>query len=93
MPTTRPGRWAGILATVFFVLLVDVVYSLNFGGVEPGTTAARNSGSLMVLSGIAAGAVGAGSWIKLKDRSIVVILAMVAGVLAILILAMNMTSA
>lgn len=100
MPKTRLGRWAGGLAAAFVALVLFSVLTIgrqNMAGVEggvswlqPGEPVAIGLGTFMLATGLASFVAGLVSLIKLKDRSIVVILAVIVGLLAVLILVMEL---
>lgn len=75
MPKTRLGRWAGGLSAVFLVFLIALILARNLAGILPGTPLLIFLGMGMVTTGIAAFVTGAVSLFKLKDRSLVVVLA------------------
>lgn len=89
-PKSRLGRWAGRSQVVFVVLLILVVIGLKLRWLLPGTPAAIALGTCMMVAGIAAFVTGTVSLAKFRDRSFVVILAVVFGSIAILLFGMEM---
>lgn len=96
MPKSKLGRWAGGLGLVFVVLLVGVFQPGGRPGLfrlEAGTPLANIVGTSMLLVGVAALVTGLVSRIRYKDRSIVVILAIVVGCIAVLAVVMELAEA
>ena len=85
MPKTSLGKWAGRLLAVFVVLIVTLILGMELAGLKPGTPLVLTLGTCMMLSGIAAFVTGVVALIRFKDRSFVVILAVVLGFFASLI--------
>ena len=86
MPRTRLGRWAGRFLVAGLVLLALLLVAYNteaLGGTfEQGTAAGRALWVLAAISVVGALVTGAVSWLKLEDRSVVVVAATVYGLLA-----------
>jgi hypothetical protein len=93
MPKTKLGRWAGGLLAVFVVLLIALIKGWNLLGLKVGTPLAIMLGTCTMISGIAAFVTGTVGLIKFKDRSPVVILAVVFGFIAVLITIMEVMEA
>jgi hypothetical protein len=93
MPKTKLGKWAGGLSAVFVVLLIVVINERNWLGLKIGDPRLIMLGTCMMISGIAAFVTGTVSLIKFKDRSPVVILAVVFGFIAIVITTMEVVEA
>jgi hypothetical protein len=93
MPKTKLGKWAGGLSAVFVVLLIVVINERNWLGLKIGDPRLIMLGTCMMISGIAAFVTGTVSLIKFKDRSPVVILAVVFGFIAVLIIIMEVVEA
>jgi len=89
MPKSRLGRWAGRSLVVFLVLLSSLVLGLNLGKLRPGTPTAVALGTCTMVAGIATLATGVVSLARFRDRSLVVILAVVIGFIAILLFGME----
>ena len=89
MPKTKLGKWAGGLIVVFVVLLVVLIYGMNVARWRPGTAVSIIVGASMAIAGVAAFVTGLVSLIKFKDRSFVVILAVIIGAVATLIVTME----
>jgi len=91
MPKTRLGKWAGWLLVVGVVLLALLIVAYNteaLGGLFEQRTA--GGVALWIVAAISAVAIlvtGAVSWLRLKDRSTLVIAARIYGVLATTLLA------
>jgi len=93
MPKTRLGKWAGWLfvTSVTLLALLIIAYNTELLGAA---FAQRTAGglALWVMAAIAAVAslvTGVMSWAKFKDRSVVVKVATIYGVLATVLLAMG----
>jgi len=93
MPKTKLGRWAGGLLAVFVVLFIGLILARNLAGLPPGTPPLVLIGTGAMISGIAAFVAGAASLVKFKDRSFVVILAVIFGSVAVLISIMEVVEA
>jgi uncharacterized membrane-anchored protein len=89
MPKTKLGKWAGGLSAVFLLFLIALILGRNLAGFQPGTPLIRIVGICAMIAGIAAFVTGAVSLIKFKDRSFVVILATIIGIIAMLIVVME----
>lgn len=85
MPKTKLGKWAGILMAVFVVLLIAALNGRSLLGLRAGDPLFIMLGTCMMISGIAAFVTGTVSLIKFKDRSPVVIAAVIFGFVAVLI--------
>lgn len=93
MPKTKLGTWAGVLLAAFIGLLIALVLAMRLAGLAPGTPFVLCLGTSMMISGIAAFVSGAIALIRLKDRSFVVILAVVLGCIASFISVMETVEA
>jgi len=89
MPKTKLGKWAGGLFAVFLVFLVALILGMKLAGLMPGTPLIITLGTGMTISAIAAFVTGVGALIRFKDRSFVVILAVVFGFIASFFLIME----
>ena len=89
MPKSKLGKWAGGLLGVFVVLLVALILGLKLAGLMPGTPLIIALGTCMTIAGIAAFVTGVVALIRFKDRSFVVILAVVLGLFSSLIAIME----
>lgn len=92
MATTRLGRWAIGLFVASFVLLATLIVAYNTDAL--GVFEQRTAGGLALWIAAAVAAVatlvtGAVSWLRFKDRSVVVMVATVYAVLATALLAMG----
>ena len=91
MPKTKLGKWTGLFLAIFVVSLIIVIVFLNVLHLRRG---GRNVLTVlpvltMMASGITAFITGLISLLKFKDRSLVVILAVVFGLLAVLMVIME----
>jgi hypothetical protein len=84
MPKTKLGKWAGGLSAVFLLFLIALILEKNLLGILPGTPLARIVGICMMIAGIATFVTAVVSLVKFKDRSFVVILATIIGIIAML---------
>jgi hypothetical protein len=85
MATTRLGSWAGWLFVTSLVLLAMLIVAYNteaLGGFEQRTAGGLALWVVAAISAVGTLVTGAVSWLRFKDRSVVVILATVYGVLA-----------
>ena len=89
MPKTILGKWAGGLLAVFLVFFIAFILGRNLFGIQPGTPLIVIVGICAMIAGIAAFVTGAVSLIKFKDRSFVVMLATIIGIIAMLIVVME----
>jgi len=87
MPKTRLGKWAGGLAAVFLALLVALIMLVPSGRGTPGI---KMLGVLTAAAGIAAFLTGLVGIFKLKDRSFVVIVAVIIGGLGVFIFVLEL---
>lgn len=92
MATTRLGRWATGLFVASVVLLATLIVAYNTDAL--GAFEQRTAGGLALWIAAAVAAVatlitGAVSWLRFKDRSVVVIVATIYAVLATALLAMG----
>ena len=74
---------------VFLVFFIALILGMNLLNIPPGTPLIVMVGTCAMMSGIAAFLTGVVSLIKFKDRSFIVILAVVFGFIAILIVTME----
>ena len=89
IPKTKLGKWAGGLLVVFLVFLIAVILGRNVARLQAGTPLIVIVGISMMIAGIATFVTGIMSLFKLKDRSFVVILAIIFGFAAMLIIVME----
>jgi fluoride ion exporter CrcB/FEX len=90
---SKIGRWAGGLLAAFLVFLVTLIVLLNLAGYKAGSPQLIIVGICASISGIAAFITGMVSLIKFKDRSFVVVLAVIIGSIAVLITIMEVIEA
>jgi len=74
---------------VFLVFFIALILGRNLFGIQPGTPLIVIVGICAMIAGIATFVTGAVSLIKFKDRSFVVILATIIGIIAMLIVVME----
>ncbi len=89
MPKTKMGRWAGGFLAVFLVFFIALILGSNLLNIAPGTPLIVMVGICATIFGIAAFVTGVISLIKFKDRSFIVILAVVIGFIASLLMIME----
>jgi hypothetical protein len=89
MPKSLLGKYASGLLILFLLCLTTVSYGLQNGMTPPGSIQARIIGTSMLIAGLAAFVTGLVSLIKLRDRSLAVVVTVVLGVVAVLITAME----
>ncbi len=82
MPKTKLGKWAGVFMAVFLVSVIALILEGRLLGSPPGSLPMRITGTLMMIAAVATFISGAVSLIKFKDRSFVVILAVILGFIA-----------
>lgn len=90
MPRTTLGRWAGGLSFVSVVLFAWVVIGLNTGILERGALLAIVSGTGMMVAGLGAFLLALVSRYKHRDRSLVVLVAVIVGALLFPIIVMEL---
>jgi hypothetical protein len=83
LPRTAIGKWAGGLFLVFLGLLAWTIVGSNGGSLEAGSALAEVAGSSMMIAGVATVVTAAVDRFKFKDRSLVIIVAMVVPALVI----------
>jgi hypothetical protein len=82
MPKTRPGKWADWLFVVGFVLLALLMIAYNteaLGGLFKEGIARKALWVVAAISAVATLVTGAVSWLRFKDRSVVVMVATIYG--------------
>jgi fluoride ion exporter CrcB/FEX len=89
MPKTKLGKWAGGLSAVFLVFFIALILGRNLAGFQPGTPLMVIVGICAMITGIATFVTAVVSLVKFKDRSVVVILATIIGIIAMLIVVME----
>lgn len=90
MPRTILGKWAGCLLVVCVVLLLWGIVSINTGLIERGSLPAMVSGVSMAVASVATLVLSLVSRLKYKDRSPVVLVAIIFGVLLGLVLSLEL---
>jgi len=89
MPKTKLGRWAGGFLAGFLVFLIAITFGLDLLNIAPGTPLNVMVGICAAIFGIAAFVTGVVGLIKFKDRSFIVISALVIGFIASLLTIME----
>ena len=89
MPKTKLGKWAGGLSAVFLLFLIALILGKPLLGILPGTPLIRIVGICAMIAGMATFVTAVVSLVKFKDRSFVVILATIIGIIAMLIVVME----
>jgi hypothetical protein len=89
MPKTKLGKWAVGLSAVFLVFFIALILGRNLAGFQPGTPLIVIVGICAMIAGIATFVTAVLSLVKFKDRSFVVILATIIGIIAMLIVVME----
>ncbi|MDD8015162.1 MAG: hypothetical protein PHX45_05675 [Acidobacteriota bacterium] len=84
MPKKKMRRWAGGLLAAFLVSLATLAVLLHLAGYKAGSPQLIIVGTCASVSGIAAFITGMVGLIKFKDRSFVVVLAVIIGSIVIL---------
>jgi len=84
IPKTKLGKWADGLLVVSLVFLIALILGRNLAGLRPGTPLIITVGIGWMIAGIAAFVTGGVSLIRCKDRSFIVILAIIFGFLTLL---------
>jgi hypothetical protein len=90
--TTRIGRWATGFFAASIILLATLIVAYNtdaLGVFGQGTPAGVGLWIVAAIAAVGTLVTGAVSWLRFKDRSVVVIVATIYGVLATLLLAMG----
>jgi F0F1-type ATP synthase membrane subunit a len=90
MPKTKLGKWSGMLLAVFLVFLIASLLFLHLLEFRRGSAELLIPATIAFIAGISAFVTGLISLLKFKDRSVVVILAIIFGFFATLICAMEM---
>ena len=89
MPKTKLGKWAGGLSAVFLVFFIALILGRNLAGFQPGTPLKVIVGICAMIAGIATFVTAVVSLVKFKDRSVVVILVTIIGIIAMLFVVME----
>jgi hypothetical protein len=90
VPVSMLGKCAGGLLVVFLVLFVALVVGVNGGTLPRGTKPAITFGISTTIAAYATFITSVASLIKSKDRSPVVILAVVFGTVGVILFTMEM---
>ncbi len=85
MPKSKLGKYAGGLLVVFLVFLVALILGVNSGTLSRGTPLAKTAGICTTIAAIATFVTAVISSTKFKDRSFVVILAVIFGTLGVIL--------
>jgi len=79
MPQTTLGRWAGLLSLVLAAVAVWLIVGINSGGIPRGSPLAKTLGLSFSAAAVATFVLALVSRFMFKDRSAVVVVAMVLG--------------
>lgn len=90
MPKTKLGKWSCLCLVVFIVSLLVTVICFEVLGFKRGSVEILVPAIFTGIAGISTFVTGAVSLLKLKDRSIIVIIATIAGFLAFLLIVMEL---
>jgi len=91
MPKSLLGKYAGGLLIIFLLCLVTVFIGVRNGMTPPGSLQARIIGVSMLVTGLATFITGLISLIKYKDLSPTIILTIIFGIIAMLIIVMEIS--
>ena len=91
MPKSLLGKYAGGLLFLFFICFITIFWGVRNGMTPRGSIQARIIGTSMLITGLATFITGIISLIKYKDRSPVVILTIIFGIIALLITIMEIS--
>ena len=91
MPKTKLGKWSGALLAVFLVSFTASAIFLDVLGFKRGSIELLAPAIFSGIAGIAAFVTGTVSLFKFKDRSLLVILATIIGLLAFIVILMELS--
>jgi len=91
MPKTKLGQWSGVLLAVFLVSLITSIICLDVLGFRRGSIEILIPAIFTGIAGIATFVTGTVSLFKFKDRSLLVILATIIGLLTFLVILMELS--
>ena len=91
MPKSLLGKYAGGLLILFLLCLITIIIGVDNGMTPRGSIQARVIGTTMLASGLATFITGLISLIKYKDRSPAIILTVIFGIIAVLIIVMEIS--
>ena len=91
MPKSLLGKYAIGLLIIFLLCLITITIGVNSGITPRGSIQARTIGVSMLITGLATFITGLISLIKYKDRSPAIILTIIFGIIAVLIIVMEVS--
>jgi hypothetical protein len=91
MPKSLLGKYAIGLLILFLLCFITVFIGVNNGMTPRGSIQARVIGTSMLITGLATFITGLTSFIKYKDRSPAIILTIIFGIIAVLIIIMEVS--
>lgn len=91
MPGSRLGKYASGLLILFLLSLTIIVIGVRNGMTPPGSIQAQIIGTFMLITGLSTFITGLISLIKYRDRSILVLLTVIFGLIALLIIVMEVS--
>jgi len=91
MPKSLLGKYASGLLILFLLCLIIIIVGVNNGMTPRGSIQARIIGLSMLVTGFATFITGLISLIKYKDRSAAIITTIIFGVIALLIIVIEIS--
>ena len=91
MPKSMLGKYSFGLLILFLLCLITITLGVNTGMTPRGSIQARIIGISMLITGLATFITGLISLIKYRDRSPAIILAIIFGIIAALIIVMEVS--
>ncbi len=91
MPKSLLGKYAIGLLIIFLLCLIAITIGVNSGITPRGGIQARTIGVSMLITGLATFITGLISLTKYKDRSPAIILTIIFGIIAVLIIVMEVS--
>ena len=91
MPKSLLGKYASGLLVLYLLCLITIFVGVRNGLTPRGSIQARVIGTSMLITGLAAFITGLTSFIKYKDRSPAIILTIIFGIIAVLIIIMEVS--
>ena len=91
MPKSLLGKYASGLLILFLLCLIIIIVGVNSGMTPRGSIQAKIIGTSMLVTGLATFITGLISLIKYKDRSAAIITTIIFGVIALLIIVIEIS--
>ena len=91
MPKSLLGKYASGLLILFLLCLIIIIVGVNSGMTPRGSIQAKIIGISMLVTGLATFITGLISLIKYKDRSAAIITTIIFGVIALLIIVIEIS--